>query len=211
MSTTKVQGDMIDVDAATVAVVAAGDKFNFLDITDSLVKEDTIQGVLDLATAGYTEITPLAHSSSTSPLSFAIPSGAEEIIMTGHGMSWAAAEKPIIDIGDSGGIETSGWLATVMGVEDEAVVTTLRVTTYFPLSALNSFPAVSNMNFTAVFRLEDASAFLWSGTSTFSDNIADTFSVAHGVKALSGEMTQIQLQSTGAFQFDAGTLYCKTK
>ena len=52
MSTTKVQGDMIDVDAATVAVVAAGDKFNFLDITDSLVKEDTVQGIVDLVPAG---------------------------------------------------------------------------------------------------------------------------------------------------------------
>ena len=50
--TTKVQGDMYDIDGATVATVAAGDKINFLDITDSLVKEDTVQGILDLAGGG---------------------------------------------------------------------------------------------------------------------------------------------------------------
>ena len=49
--TTKVQGDMYDIDGATVATVAAADKINFFDVTDSLVKEDTVQGILDLAGA----------------------------------------------------------------------------------------------------------------------------------------------------------------
>jgi hypothetical protein len=52
MSTTKVQSDMVDIDGATTATIVAGDKINFLDITDSLVKEDTVQGILDLAGGG---------------------------------------------------------------------------------------------------------------------------------------------------------------
>jgi len=52
MTTTKVQSDMVDIDGATTATIAVGDKLNFLDITDSLVKEDTVQGILDLAGGG---------------------------------------------------------------------------------------------------------------------------------------------------------------
>jgi hypothetical protein len=70
MSTTKVQGDMIDVDAATVAVVAAGDKFNFLDITDSLVKEDTVQGILDLAAGGAWTLITATTISDDATISF---------------------------------------------------------------------------------------------------------------------------------------------
>jgi len=50
--TTKVQSDMVNIDGATVATVAAADKINFFDVTDSLVKEDTVQVVLDLVPAG---------------------------------------------------------------------------------------------------------------------------------------------------------------
>lgn len=70
MSTTKVQGDMIDVDAATVAVVAVGDKFNFLDITDSLVKEDTVQGIVDLVSAGAWAFIESATASTSSTITF---------------------------------------------------------------------------------------------------------------------------------------------
>jgi hypothetical protein len=45
---------MVDIDGATTATIATGDKVNFLDITDSLVKEDTVQGILDLAAGGAT-------------------------------------------------------------------------------------------------------------------------------------------------------------
>jgi hypothetical protein len=66
MSTTKVQSDMVDIDGATTSTIVAGDKINFLDITDSLVKEDTVQGILDLGGGAWNIIgTAVASGSAT--------------------------------------------------------------------------------------------------------------------------------------------------
>jgi hypothetical protein len=64
--TTKVQADMYDLDGATGATVAAADKINFLDVTDSLVKEDTVQGILDLGGGAWNLIGTQAASTSAS-------------------------------------------------------------------------------------------------------------------------------------------------
>jgi hypothetical protein len=80
MSTTKVQGDMIDVDGATVAVVAAGDKFNFLDISDSLVKEDTVQGILDLGGGGWQFVSLVTASDDATVAFTGLESGYDHLV-----------------------------------------------------------------------------------------------------------------------------------
>jgi hypothetical protein len=120
MSTTKVQGDMIDVDAATVAVVAAGDKFNFLDITDSLVKEDTIQGIVDLAGGGAWSLIGTEEAPGGSGTPTLDVTGLDSTYDT-YAICFSAL-LPITDnqpaflrFGDSGGIDSGAsdyaWLA----------------------------------------------------------------------------------------------------
>jgi len=107
--TTKVQGDMYDIDGATVATVAAADKINFFDVTDSLVKEDTVQGILDLAGGGAWNLigTQVGDNSGTTLTITGLSStydtyaiGLSDLVPASDGVgAW-------LRFGDSGGIDS---------------------------------------------------------------------------------------------------------
>jgi len=188
MSTTKVQGDMIDVDGATVAVVAAGDKFNFLDITDSLVKEDTVQGILDLG-GGFTLGTEQATTSGTSYTFGSIPAGTTQIVIMLEAVSFTAGVELILTLGDAGGLETTGYV----GKHSLNGSTNSDLTT-------SSFQFDTNQNAadqlegTIWLSLKDAANFTWICTGIMmtregSSNLA----ITTGSKSLSAELTQVSL------------------
>jgi hypothetical protein len=201
MSTTKVQGDMIDVDGATVAVVAAGDKFNFLDISDSLVKEDTVQGILDLAGGGFTLDTEQATTSGTS-FTFnngsIIPAGTTMIIIMFEGVSLTGTANMDVTIGDADGLETASYINTSFSTEN---VTHAMASSTAEFN-IDMKGASDTMTGTMVLCLKDSTNFTWISSHSIKNG---TVSVATGAgqKSLSAELTQVAI-SGGTF--DAGSI-----
>ena len=193
--TTKVQSDMVNIDGATVATVAAADKINFLDVTDSLVKEDTVQGVLDLVSAGLTIATPQATTSGTSFTFGSIPAGTKLIFVNFMGVSLDANDM-LIQIGDSGGIETSAYVSTGYEVEtgDESSSSS---TAAFLIEIVHTNRIISGQ---MILTLENSSSFNWVSSHT-AKSLTGQMVTGGGEKSLSAELTQVKI-SGGTF--DAG-------
>jgi len=202
MSTTKVQSDMVDIDGATTATIATGDKINFLDITDSLVKEDTVQGILDLAGGGFTLASEVATTSGTTvALTTSIPATATLIMVTFEGVSTDGANwEGTVQIGDSGGIETSGYLGGGAGVVDATMV---QITTGFAF-AINS-DANDAMQGVMTLALKDNTNNTWcSQCITTSSGGSLEVATCGGSKSTSATMDRISINSAGTF--DAGSV-----
>jgi hypothetical protein len=196
----------------TEVTVAAGDSILLGDVGDSgNTKRDTVQGILDLAGGGFTEITPVATTSGTSAINFTIPSGAQEVVVNAVGVSFAGAEQGYARIGDSGGIETSSYTGLVWGHKDETLERTDRITDHIALSQGARWESAEDYNFELVLRLIDASAFLWTARAAVHSNDTDQVFESYTSKALSAEMTQLEFGSLTGFTFDEGTLYCMTR
>ena len=192
--TTKVQGDMYDIDGATVATVAAGDKINFLDITDSLVKEDTVQGILDLVpSAGFTLGTEQATTSGTSKTFSGIPAGTKMIILTLKDCSFTGANNLDLTIGDSGGLETSGYQSASTVINGGSLYTSGSTAEFI---VKGDQATTMDLNGHAILTLEDSSDYTWSCSHQFEQGGAPTW--GSGTKSLSAELTQLQI-SGGTF------------
>ena len=191
--TTKVQGDMYDIDGATVATVAAADKINFFDVTDSLVKEDTVQGVLDLVSAGFTASSLTALTASSTSTITGVPAGTKVIFVSFEGIDLSSGSGVSgVRIGDSGGIETTGYLSS--GTYLDSATATSDNTTLFMID--NSIGTAGDNRGSGVLTLMDSSTNLWAWSCTAKGRSANVV-VAGGDKALSGALTQVQLLTTG--------------
>jgi len=101
---------MVDIDGATTATIVAGDKINFLDITDSLVKEDTVQGILDLVPAGggwgLVESVNITSGTNITTFSHTVAAGYDYLI-TCRAVEWASdgdqTDPPMVQLGSGGG------------------------------------------------------------------------------------------------------------
>ena len=140
--------------------VTASDAFLYGDATDSgNTKKDTIQGILDLASSGATLGTPVASTSGTSIDFTSIPSGTKRITISYSGVSTSGTSKPIVQLGDAGGVETSGYLGA--GFRNGATVANLT----------DGFGVHSDWSSSVIFHgitiltLLDSSTFTWSSGS----------------------------------------------
>ena len=124
-----------------------------------------------------------------------IPAGTTRVVLSFTGLSTNGTSHLWIQLGDSGGFETSGYA----GTSQSSVA----------LSSAFSIPSNSAANIwegAYIFTLVDSATNLWSCTGThglsqtaFSDNIA-------GSKALTDALTQIRVTTlNGTDTYDAGT------
>lgn len=127
-----------------------------------------------------------------------LPSGIREIILMLNGVSLDSSTVSLmVQIGDSGGIETTGYVA------HSAAVTS---TTFFPITDVTA----QTRAYTGAVRLRlfSASTNTWILTGDiFSDAGTPLESKSFGIKSLSGTLDRIRLSNAGAVaSFDAGSI-----
>lgn len=148
--------------------------------------------------------TPVASTSGTTKLFSSVPSGVRRITMNLVGVSTSGTSNWIIQLGDAGGIENSGYLGAATTIAS-ATPSTARFTTGYGLT--NAIAAASVAHGTITLTLENSSSFTWVLTSTLSLSNADTTHLSSGSKSLSQELNQIQITTSGgADTFDAGEI-----
>ena len=142
---------------------------------------------------GFTLGTDTATTSGTSVTFGSIPSGTKLIIIMFEGFSMDSSALDIT-IGDSGGLETSGYVSTGEDNDSAAVTST---------SEFIMEPEAAGIQSGHVFlTLKDASNFTW----VMSGVMKQSTSLMHfsaGDKSLSAELTQVSI-SGGTF--DAGSV-----
>ena len=142
------------------------------------------------ATAGFTLATEQATTSGTSVTFGSIPAGTKMIIVQFVGVKFTSTNDGLVQIGDAGGIETSGY--TSMGGKDGALQ---AGTTSFLVMIMGASSVLQGQ---MMLTLEDASNFTWVSTLHFGDNVNTPLWYGAGQKSLSAELTQVK--------FSGGTL-----
>jgi hypothetical protein len=157
---------------------------------------------VDAPSAGFTLAAEQATTSGTSVTFGSIPTGTKMIVIMFEDVSFSGNVTMDIQIGDAGGIETSGYQASA---RDHEITTEVRSASSWPHSDGEGAGAKTTGQFT-IF-LKDAANFTWVGTGMWVDGDNDTGNAGHsysvGYKSLSAELTQVSI-SGGTF--DAGSI-----
>ena len=184
----------------TDATVTASDYFLHGDATDSgNTKKDTVQGILDLTSGGYTEVGEEATTSGSTSTISGIPSSATRILVVTNDPSMNALAELRLTIGDSGGIETASYIST-NGKIDNTACSADSATAHWIIAdgggAGDLFPGHAQV--TKANSTDDT----WIISSSMRQSAGAT-NLQNGSKTLSGTLTQLQLSTNQTF--DAGS------
>ena len=190
--------------------VALGDAALQFPDADGSSSGDVLQtnasGVLSFATpaaGGFTLGTPIATTSGTSFSFTGVPSGTNVLILMWEQVSVADGTDIYMQLGDAGGIETTGYLGktSVAGATniyiDNSAGTSSTITTGFPIGVKDGG---GYMNGQVTLRLLNSSTNLWSYTAMIAAD-GGCVVIAGGSKALSAELTQFTVAGN---TFDLG-------
>lgn len=155
------------------------------------VKLDAINGV----TLG----TEAPTTSGTTVDIGSIPTGVRELVACFVGVSTSGTSPMIIQIGDSGGVEDTGYVATAGTRSVDTGSTAGFIVT-------NANVAATSYHGRVVLTLEDSSDNTWCASGTIT-SAANTLHFSAGSKSLSGTLDRIRLTTAGGTDtFDAGTV-----
>ena len=149
-------------------------------------------------TTGFTSGTAVATTSGSSFDFTGIPSTTKLIILNLHEVSLTGGDNLYVQIGDSGGIETTGYLSTSAYAGASSSYT----------SSTDAFTIVQSSN-TAVFSGLCFISLVDSSTNTWVSNHTGKHATNYviwggGSKSLSATLTQVRLTKGGSDTFDAG-------
>lgn len=152
------------------------------------------------ATAGGVTLrTPQTATGTTIDFT-AIPAGTKQIIIMLSGVSTNGADNILIQLGDAGGPETTGYVATTALIN--AGPGALSSTSGFIIASgdpANTISGVIHLN------LIDASVFTWVAGYDAKVNATATTN-GGGNKSLSQELSQVRITTSAGASFDAGTI-----
>jgi hypothetical protein len=152
---------------------------------------------------GLVALTAQASTSGTSIDFTGIPNWVKRITVMFNGVSTSGASPLAIQLGDSGGVENTGYVATGQNIATGAV-TALSSTTHFPLAAAVSLGSLSYG--AATISLVDATANAWVLTSNLTSG-GTTLLFGCGGKSLTATLTQVRITTVGGSDtFDAGSI-----
>jgi hypothetical protein len=150
----------------------------------------------------YTLATSVASTSGTSIDFTGIPSWVKRITVMFADVSTDGTSTPLIQLGDVGGIETTGYVSTGMQVSNNSA-SSGNSTDGFVIRSILAANAISGIY---VFALIDGATNSWSGSGTFKASTIIS-SLSNGNKSLSDPLTQIRITTAnGTDTFDAGSI-----
>jgi hypothetical protein len=165
-------------------------------------------GTLSFATvsAGFTLGTPVATTSGTSIDFTGIPSGVKQIVINFIQVSTNSTSYYLIRLGDSGGIETTGY-------SSRSVQFASGGTAQFDAST-NGYISTVNRNATAVLAsgsitltLENATSNTWVATGMLIDTSSSECAMNTGNKSLSAVLDRVRITTVdGTSTFDNGEI-----
>lgn len=133
-----------------------------------------------------------------------IPSGVRRIVIMFSGVSTSGTNPIIVQLGDAGGVEGSGYLGSATTIT-AATPATANFTASFGVT--NTTLAAMLVHGAATLTLMNASTNTWAYTSTVGHSNAATISIGAGVKSTSAELNQVRITTVGGTDtFDAGAI-----
>jgi hypothetical protein len=155
----------------------------------------TIQGTIKSGTA-------VASTSGTAIDFTGIPSWVKRVTVMFSGVSTNGTSQPMLQLGDSGGIETTGYATYSTSITSGANAASAYTNGW----QLYSGAAVRLIEGNIVFSLLNASTNTWSGVGNFA-NDSPGLLFSSGSKSLSATLDRIRITTAnGTDTFDAGSI-----
>jgi hypothetical protein len=197
---TLTQGCLFTATAAdTAAVLAKGTTLQQLRMNAGATAPEWFTAT---DTGGITLATQQASTSGTSIDFTGIPAGTKQITVMLEGVSTNGTSALLVQLGDAGGFETSGYVAgCASGVTLANSTQGLNVNRASAAGA--TYVGVIHLN------LKNAATFNWASDGALSDysGVQNEFYVSAGAKSLTAELTQVRVTTVnGTDAFDAGTI-----
>jgi hypothetical protein len=143
-------------------------------------------------------------ASSTSVDFTGIPSWVKQITVMFSGVSTSGASKPRIQLGDSGGVETTGYAGTNSAIAS-ASASSANSTGGFDFNTQQTTNAI--LHGSAVLSLLNASTNTWVCNAALMDSAATYSSLTGGSKSLSATLDRVRITTVnGTDTFDAGSI-----
>lgn len=148
--------------------------------------------------------TARASTSGTSIDFTGIPSWVKRITVMFAGVSTNGASNPLIQIGDSGGIENTGYSSNGYFIQNAGATGVVTSTAGY---IVGSGFSGNSLIATFVINLMDSSVNRWVISGTGSPESAATAFISTGVKALSTTLDRVRITTAnGTDTFDAGSI-----
>ena len=128
-----------------------------------------------------------------------IPNWVKRITVMLSGISSSSTSNYQIQLGDSGGIETTGYTGRTVYLQSSSIGGTNPTTGF----VIGNYAAANTT--TGALTLTLLNGNTWIATGYFADSGANA-SLSGGSKALSDTLDRVRITSTGADTFDAGTI-----
>jgi hypothetical protein len=160
--------------------------------------------VVNGANSAIVSGTAVASTSGTSIDFTGIPSWVKRVTVMFNGVSQSGTSLGIIQLGDAGGVETSGYLGFASFVS--TVASTNSFTSGFGYMTVGvAAEAFSGM---LILALEDVSSNTWVMSGTVARSAGGNgVSLASGSKSLSGTLDRVRITTVnGTDTFDAGSI-----
>ena len=133
---------------------------------------------------------------------FSVPSGVRRITISFRGVSTNGTSKLIVQLGDAGGFEVTGYLG---GTAIVGSATATNHDTGFLVDDFANAAAVRHGQ--CVLCLEDSTDFAWTFVTNIGRSDTTVFAAGAGSYALSAELTQVRVTAVnGTDAFDAGAI-----
>lgn len=154
--------------------------------------------------AGITIGTPVASTSGTSIDFTGIPSGVKQIVVSFDGVSTNGTSRKLIQLGDSGGIETAAYTSASSWLYSGALSGANTAAGFLIKSEVSSERLRGSITITLV----NSSTNTWAGSGVFADaDGGDSTFTSGGSKALSGVLDRVRITTiNGTDTFDAGQI-----
>jgi hypothetical protein len=192
--------------AAGAAVSFGGDTDNGADTVtitapSSLTGNRTLTAPDRSGTIG-TDSTLMAAATLAGAVSdFVIPSGVKEIKVMLSSVNPSSTDNILIQLGTSGGIVSSGYVASASTITNGASPATAGSTSGFIIKCDGS---AMNGLYTLGLQKSDTGVWVFSGCGTLTASA--TLSNAGGLGTLSGELTTVRITTSASHYFDSGSI-----
>jgi hypothetical protein len=190
--------------SATVGGVAVVTTTGTQTLTNKTLTSPVITGasVSSMASSVITSGTSQASTSGTSIDFTGIPSWVKRITIMFNGVSTGGTSIKQIQLGDSGGVETTGYLGTSVALIDAIAVNAAIIATGF---GIRSGLAADTLNGAVV--ITNLTNNTWVAQGALTDSSRGAGYLVGGAKALSATLDRVRITTVnGTDAFDAGSI-----
>jgi hypothetical protein len=182
-----------------MAITISGDSPN---LTSASLTTPTLTSPTFAGTPSGSVITSMTAQASTSGTSIdftSIPSWVKRITVLFNGVSSNGSSNLVVQIGDSGGIETTGYANTVFNPSS----TYVYGTAHFVVTATTT----SSVTWSGSVVISLIGSNVWAETSILSGTGSAYIGFGSGAKTLSDTLDRVRITTSGGTDtFDAGTI-----